>query len=286
MIPSYLSEEELQLIITRAIEEDLGDGDHTTQAVIPEDQTADALMICKSSGIIAGTELAIRIFRRFDRNMAADILIADGNPVSQGDKICKLKGNARAILTAERIAVNFMQRMSGIATATRHLSNLLEGTGTHLLDTRKTTPLIRKIEKWAVQVGGGNNHRIGLYDMIMLKDNHIDYAGSVTNAIRMAKQYLDHAGKNLKIEVETRSLHEVREVLEAGGVDFIMLDNMSLDDMKKAVGMIDGKIKTEASGNINEHNIRDVALCGVDYISVGAITHSVKSMDISLKAEI
>ncbi|HLF33210.1 MAG TPA: carboxylating nicotinate-nucleotide diphosphorylase [Cyclobacteriaceae bacterium] len=286
MIPAYLSEEELQLIITRAIEEDLGDGDHTTLAVIPEDQMADALMICKSAGIIAGTELAVRIFRRFDRNMAAEILIADGNPVSQGDKICKLRGNARAILTAERIAVNFMQRMSGIATATRHLSNLLEGTGAHLLDTRKTTPLIRKIEKWAVQVGGGNNHRIGLYDMIMLKDNHIDFAGNVTNAIRMAKQYLVQAGKNLKIEVETRSLHEVREVLEAGGVDFIMLDNMSLEDMKKAVGMIDRKIKTEASGNINEHNIRDVALCGVDYISVGAITHSVKSMDISLKAEI
>ena len=182
--------------------------------------------------------------------------------------------------------MNFLQRMSGIATSTRKLSIMLEGTGTGLLDTRKTTPLLRKIEKWAVQVGGGNNHRIGLYDMIMLKDNHIDYAGGITKAVQMARDYLAKNKKNLKIEIEARSLHEVKEVLDLGGVDMIMLDNMSLEDMKKAVEMIEGRIKTEASGNINEHNIRDVALCGVNYISVGAITHSFKSMDLSLKAEI
>jgi nicotinate-nucleotide pyrophosphorylase (carboxylating) len=286
MIPPYLSEEELQFIITKAIEEDLGDGDHTTLAVIPPGQGADAYIICKSDGTIAGGELAERIFHRFDSQMKVQILKPDGSSVNFGDKIIKINGNARAILSAERIVLNFYQRMSGIATAVRRLSILLEGTGSHLLDTRKTTPLLRKIEKWAVQIGGGNNHRIGLYDMIMLKDNHIDYAGGTVNAIKMARKYLNIGGKDLKIEVETRSLHEVKEVLDTGGVDLIMLDNMSLEDMKKAVEMINGRYKTEASGNINEHNIREVALCGVNFISVGAITHSIKSMDLSLKAEI
>jgi nicotinate-nucleotide pyrophosphorylase (carboxylating) len=286
MIPSYLTPEELQVIINRAIEEDLGDGDHTTMAVIPADKTADAYIICKSEGTIAGTEIAERIFLSFDDKIKVQVPVPDGSTVNFGDRVIKVNGNARAILSAERIVLNFMQRMSGIATATRRLSILLEGTGTHLLDTRKTSPLLRKIEKWAVQIGGGNNHRIGLYDMIMLKDNHIDYAGGTSDAIKMAQDYLRNSGKVMKIEVETRSIREVKEVLDTGGVDFIMLDNMSVDDMRTAVSMINGKYKTEASGNINEHNIRDVALCGVDYISVGAITHSVKSVDLSLKAEI
>ena len=286
MIPVYLTEEEMHSIIDRAIAEDLGDGDHTTLAVLPSTQKAVAHVICKSEGIIAGTELAERIFHKFDPSLNVSILVPDGSPVNFGDRILKITGNAQAILSAERLVLNFMQRMSGIASSTRKLSILLEGTGTQLLDTRKTTPLLRKIEKWAVQVGGGNNHRIGLYDMIMLKDNHIDYAGGVANAVRMAQDYLAKTNKNLKIEIETRSLHEVKEVMDLGGVDIIMLDNMSLEDMKKAVELIDGKYKTEASGNIDERNIREVALCGVNYISVGAITHSVRSLDLSLKAEI
>ncbi len=286
MIPDYLSEEELQFLINRAVEEDLGDGDHTTMAVLPAFRKAEAYIICKSEGIIAGTELAEKIFHRFDKNLNVEILIPDGGPVNFGAKVMKILGNAQAILSAERLVLNFLQRMSGIATATRKLSILLEGTGTRLLDTRKTTPLLRKIEKWAVQVGGGNNHRIGLYDMIMLKDNHIDYAGGISHAVKLAREYLVKNNKNLKIEIETRSLHEVKEVLDLGGVDIIMLDNMNLEDMKEAVALINGKVQTEASGNIDEHNIRDVALCGVNFISVGAITHSVKSLDLSLKAEI
>ncbi len=286
MIPAYLTEQELQFVINRAIEEDLGDGDHTTLAVLPEIRKAVAFIICKSEGIIAGTELAEKIFHRFDANLQVEILIYDGSLVNFGDRIIKISGNAQAILSAERLVLNFLQRMSGIATATRKLSVLLEGTGTRLLDTRKTTPLLRKIEKWAVQVGGGNNHRIGLYDMIMLKDNHIDYAGGIGQAVSLAREYLAKNNKNLKIEIETRSLHEVKEVLDLGGVDIIMLDNMNMEDMKKAVELINGKVQTEASGNIDEHNIREVALCGVNFISVGAITHSVKSLDLSLKAEI
>ena len=276
----------MQLIINRAIEEDLGDGDHTTLAVIPSGQEAEAYIHCKSEGIIAGTEVAARIFRTFNDQMKIHILKPDGSRVNPGDRIIRVNGSARAILSAERLVLNFLQRLCGNATATRRLSVLLEGTHTHLLDTRKTTPLLRKLEKWAVQVGGGNNHRIGLYDMIILKDNHIDYAGGIANAIGMVTDYLQREKKNLKIEVETRSLNEVTEVLNTGGVDFIMLDNMTIDDIKTAVAMINGRYKTEASGNINEHNIREVALCGVDFISVGAITHSVKSMDLSLKAEI
>ncbi len=286
MIPPYLTEEELKTLIEQAVAEDLGDGDHTTLAVLPGNRQSIAHVISKSEGIIAGTELALRIFKRFDPDLQVTVMVEDGYPVSFGDRVISITGNARPILSAERLVLNFMQRMSGIATSTKRLSILLEGTGTRLLDTRKTTPLMRKVEKWAVQVGGGINHRIGLYDMIMLKDNHIDFAGGIGNAVIMAKDYLAKSGRNLKIEIETRSLHEVREVLELGGVDIIMLDNMSLEDMKKAVEMIDGKVETEASGNINEHNIREVALCGVNFISVGAITHSVKSLDLSLKAEI
>ena len=286
MIPSYLSEAELQFLITKSIEEDLGDGDHSTNAILPGVKKVDAYIISKSEGIIAGTELAERIFHQFDDSLTVRILITDGSTVKFGEKVILISGHVQAILSAERLVLNFMQRMSGIATATRKLSVLIEGTGTRLLDTRKTTPLLRKIEKWAVQVGGGTNHRFGLYDMIMLKDNHIDYAGGIVNAVQMARDYIGNNHKNLKIEIETRSLHEVKEALDTGGVDLIMLDNMSLDDMRQAVKMIAGRIKTEASGNINEHNIREVALCGVDYISVGAITHSVKSMDLSLKAEI
>jgi nicotinate-nucleotide pyrophosphorylase (carboxylating) len=282
--PEYISEKVLEELIDRAIHEDVGDGDHTSLASIPANAEKRAKLVMKESGVIAGIYIAEKVFRKLGPALKIEKLTADGAFVKQGDIVLSLSGNARAILIAERLALNFMQRMSGIATYCHKLVGLLEGTGTEILDTRKTTPGLRMIEKWAVKLGGGENHRFGLYDMILLKDNHIDFAGGITNAIQAVKNYLRENNKHLKIEVETRSLQEVREVVLAGGVDVVMLDNMDLYTMKEAVKIIGGRYKTEASGGITENNIRDIALCGVDFISIGALTHSVKSLDMSLIA--
>ncbi len=238
----------------------------------------------KQDGILAGVELAAIIFKHFDSTLIVTISIQDGSPVKRGDVAFVVEGSARAILTCERLVLNCMQRMSAIATLTHYLSALIAGTKAKLLDTRKTTPNFRLLEKWAVLIGGGANHRIGLFDMIMLKDNHTDMAGGIEKAIIQTKEYLRATKKNLRIEIETRNLEEVKEVMRVGGVDVIMLDNMSVADMKKAVEVIGGKYKTEASGGITEETIRRVAESGVDFISAGALTHSVKSMDLSLKA--
>lgn len=238
----------------------------------------------KDNGMLAGVELAEFIFHQYDTTLKVDVKRKDGDQVKQGDVAFTVEGSARSILTTERLVLNCMQRMSGIATFTQHLVQLVKGTKATLLDTRKTTPNFRLLEKWAVVIGGGQNHRIGLYDMIMLKDNHIDMAGGIEQAIIRTKEYLRATNRKLKIEVETRSLKEVEEVLRVGGVDIIMLDNMSVDEMKRAVWLINGRYKTEASGGITEETIGNVAACGVDYISVGALTHSIKSLDLSLKA--
>lgn len=242
-------------------------------------------MIVKEPGVIAGLELAARIFLNLDPNIQIINLAQDGQEVATSDEIMRIEGSARSILSAERVALNFLQRMSGIATITSKMVRLVEGTRAKILDTRKTTPLLRPLEKWAVKLGGGTNHRMGLYDMIMLKDNHIDFAGGITPAIEATHAYLKKTGRELRIEIETRTLQEVEEVLQSEGVDVIMLDNMSTAIMSEAVKMIDGRARTEASGGITEKNIRDVAETGVDFISVGALTHSVKSMDISLIAQ-
>ncbi|WP_109832801.1 carboxylating nicotinate-nucleotide diphosphorylase [Reichenbachiella versicolor] len=284
MKTEYLTEETIAAFIDNALREDVGDGDHSTLSSIPQGAQRKANMLVKSDGIIAGIELAKWIFHRLDSGLKLEIFNEDGDTVTIGDIVMTVSGNARSILTAERLVLNCMQRMSGIATYTHTISKLISHTKTRLLDTRKTTPNFRICEKWAVQIGGGQNHRFGLFDMIMLKDNHIDYAGGVKKAIESTKKYLEETGKNLKIEVETRNLDEVKLALEAGGVEVIMLDNMLPSVMKKAVEIIGGKCKTEASGGITEKNIVDIAETGVNYISVGALTHSYQSMDISLKA--
>lgn len=285
VIPAYVNQEILDKIINDAISEDIGEGDHSTLAVIPESQEGSAELIARTDGVIAGILLAETILHSFDSDLQLKCNFQDGDRIRSGDIILTIKGKARSILSSERLLLNFMQRMSGIATQTRILVDKIADYPTQLLDTRKTTPNLRMIEKWAVLIGGGTNHRIGLYDMIMLKDNHIDFSGGIRNAVNKTKEYLNTAHKNLKIEVETRSIKEVEEVIEAGGVDIIMLDNMSIEEMILAVKTIDGKMKTEASGNINESNIVKVASCGVDYISVGALTHTVKSLDLSLKTK-
>ncbi len=283
-IPEYITETALEQLIDLALKEDIGDGDHTTMAVLPERAENKAKMVVKANGVIAGIYVAEKIYRKLQEDAELVFHVRDGEEMNEGDLIMTISGKARTLLTGERLALNFMQRMSGIATYTNRLVKLLEGTPAKILDTRKTTPGMRMLEKWAVKIGGGENHRFGLYDMILLKDNHIDFAGGISNAIKAVQHYLQDTNKNLKIEVETRSLQEVQEVLRTGGVDVIMLDNMDLDTMKKAVSLINGKYKTEASGGVNETTIREIALCGVDYISVGALTHSVKSLDISLLA--
>lgn len=282
MIPNYITREALNEIIQAAIEEDLGDGDHSTLAAIPEGTSGKALLVAKENGIIAGLTLADFIYEKFNKELRTTYFVEDGAPVKKGDIIFEVHGEARDILSSERLVLNFIQRMSGIATYTRKLKDLIDDLPVRILDTRKTTPNMRLLEKWAVLIGGGSNHRMGLYDMIMLKDNHIDLAGGISKAILQALRYIEESGKKLRIEVETRTLQEVNEVLETGHVDIIMLDNMNTGDMKEAVKMIGGSIATEASGNVNEHTIRNIAECGVDYISVGALTHSVKSMDLSL----
>lgn len=280
----YITPHFLEHFITSALAEDIGDGDHSTLASIPARATSKARLLIKEEGILAGVELAQQIFKRFDPSLIVTITHRDGDSIGQGDVAFTVEGPSRSILTTERLVLNCMQRMSGIATFTRQLCGLVQGTKATLLDTRKTTPNFRLLEKWAVVIGGGQNHRIGLFDMIMLKDNHIDMAGGIEQAILRTKEYLRATNKNLKIEIETRNLKEVEEVLRVGDVDVIMLDNMSLHELQQAVWLINGRYKTEASGGITADTIRKVAECGVDFISVGALTHSVKSMDMSLKA--
>ncbi|HEX5170730.1 MAG TPA: carboxylating nicotinate-nucleotide diphosphorylase [Cyclobacteriaceae bacterium] len=283
MKPGYITDQFLYQFIQQAILEDVGEGDHSTLAAIPKDKLSRAHLLVKETGIIAGVELTGRILHHFDPSLRFDEMIADGRTVTKGDVAFTIEGRAQSILTIERLVLNCMQRMSGIATRTSKLSKLIEGTGVQLVDTRKTTPNFRRLEKWAVVIGGGKNHRLGLYDMVMLKDNHIEIAGGIRQAINRTKDYLRAGKMDLTVEIETRTLAEVNEVLAVGGVDIIMLDNMPVDEMRSAVQMINGRFKTEASGMITEETIMSVAQCGVDYISVGALTHSVKSMDLSLK---
>jgi len=283
MRPTYLTEAAINQIIKSALTEDLGEGDHSTLATIPADKKSKAKLLVKDNGILAGVELAERIFRFVDSSLQLTIFKNDGDSVSKGDVAFEVKGNASAILSVERLVLNCMQRMSGIATKTNHLTKLIEGTSTKLMDTRKTTPNFRLMEKWAVAIGGGKNNRFALYDMIMLKDNHIDVAGSISSAVANATRYLKEKNKKLLIEVETRNLKEVQEALSTNAIDIIMLDNMSIEQMKEAVKLVNGKCKTEASGGITDQNLRSVAESGVDYISMGALTHSVKSLDLSLK---
>jgi nicotinate-nucleotide pyrophosphorylase (carboxylating) len=280
----YLTKRAVFKFIDAALKEDIGDGDHSTMAAIPEDLQQEAQLLIKDDGIIAGLQLAEWIFKRFDNELEVTLLKKDGDIVSEGEVGLKVKGRARSILSTERLVLNCLQRMSGIATYTRKLTDLIRHTNAKLLDTRKTGPNFRIAEKWAVKIGGGENHRFGLYDMVMLKDNHVDYAGGIKKAVERTKKYLLQHNKDLKIEVETRTLAEVSEALEAGGVDVIMLDNMLPSMMKDALRMIDGQSQTEASGGITEKNIKEMAETGVDYISVGALTHSYRSLDISLKA--
>jgi nicotinate-nucleotide pyrophosphorylase (carboxylating) len=285
MWPVYLTDQAIHLFIKSALAEDLGEGDHSSLGAVPVSKICKARLLIKDDGIIAGVEMAEKIFREVSPSLRITFFKHDGEKVKKGEIAFIVEGPAQSVLSAERLVLNCMQRMSGIATYTDRLCKLIEGTGSQLMDTRKTTPNFRLMEKWAVAIGGGKNHRFALYDMVMLKDNHVDMAGGIRAAIENTKKYLSEKNKDLKIEVETRNLHEVEEALSAGGIDIIMLDNMNFNDMKKAVQLIGGKYKTEASGGITESTLRSVAECGVDYISVGALTHSVKSLDLSLKVE-
>ena len=276
---------ELQLIVKNGIREDIGDGDHSSLACIPEDAFGQARLLVKEEGILAGVEFAKMIFHEADPDLKIEVFLNDGDKIKPGDVAFYVTGRSRSILMAERLVLNAMQRMSAIATKTRKFVKKLKGTETRILDTRKTTPGIRAIEKWAVKIGGGVNHRFALYDMIMLKDNHNDYSGGISMAVEKSKEYLKQNNLDLKIEVETRNLSEVEEALSAGA-DIIMLDNMTLDQLSEAVTLVDGKVQTEASGGINESTITSIAETGVDYISVGALTHSYKSLDMSLKASL
>lgn len=284
MRPAYLTEESLKNFIASAFTEDIGPGDYSSLASIPAEKTGTARLLIKGDGILAGVELAERIFKTFDSRLDVELLLADGAKVVEGDIGLKVSGPAASILSSERLVLNCMQRMSGIATLTNRLTQKILHTKARLMDTRKTTPNFRLMEKWAVHIGGGVNHRFALYDMVMLKDNHVDFAGGIRPAIERTKAYLEANKLNLKIEVETRNLREVEEVLEVGGIDYIMLDNMNYATMRTAVQVIGGRFSTEASGGITEENLVEVAECGIDFISMGALTHSVKSMDMSLKA--
>ena len=280
----YLTPEALTAFIRAALAEDVGDGDHSSLAAIPADAHNRARLLVKGEGILAGVALAPLIFREVDERLRMNVLLEDGARVKHGDIAFIVEGPARSILTAERLVLNCMQRMSGIATCTAHLGTLLAGTQARLLDTRKTTPNFRLCEKWAVLIGGGVNHRYGLFDMIMLKDNHVDYAGGIAQAIAATHAYLAETGRQLPIEIETRTLAEVEQVLAAGGVQRIMLDNMNPTLLREAVALIRGRFETEASGGITERTLAEVARTGVDFISVGALTHSADNMDLSLKA--
>jgi nicotinate-nucleotide pyrophosphorylase (carboxylating) len=275
---------ELQLIIKNAIREDVGDGDHSSLACIPASATGKAKLIVKEEGIIAGVAFSKMIFEYVDSNLIVETFITDGTPVKKGDVVFHVSGSSQAILKSERLVLNSMQRMSAIATKTKSYVDLLAGTKTQILDTRKTTPGFRACEKWAVKIGGGENHRFALYDMVMLKDNHIDFAGGITLAINKTKAYLKENNLDLKIIVEARDLDEIKEILESDGIYRILIDNLDFEDTKKAVALIGDQCQTESSGNINENTIRAYAECGVDFISSGALTHSIYNMDLSLKA--
>ena len=283
-----MKEEEIRQLTDRLIDlsfaEDIGDGDHTTLCCIPEDAMGKSRLLIKEEGILAGVEVAKEVFRRFDPEMQVEVLMGDGTHVKPGDVAMIVSGRVRSLLQTERLMLNIMQRMSGIATMTARYVERLKGTGTRVLDTRKTTPGMRMLEKAAVKIGGGTNHRIGLFDMILLKDNHVDFAGGITNAIDRCHKYLEEKGKNLKIEIEVRNFDELQQVLDHGGVDRIMLDNFSVADTGKAVKLINHRYETESSGGITFDTIRDYAEQGVDFVSVGALTHSVKGLDMSFKA--
>jgi nicotinate-nucleotide pyrophosphorylase (carboxylating) len=284
MISEAQFQNELQLIIQNAIREDVGDGDHSSLACIPASAQGKAKLLVKDNGIIAGVEFAKMIFNYVDATLKVETFINDGQQVAFGDLVFHVSGSSQSILKAERLVLNSMQRMSAIATKTKKYVDLLEGTATKVLDTRKTTPGFRACEKWAVKIGGGENHRFALYDMIMLKDNHNDFAGGITNAINKTKEYLKTNSKDLNIIVEARNLDEIKEILQSEGIYRILIDNFNFEDTKKAVELIGNKCLTESSGNINENTIRSYAECGVNYISSGALTHSVNNMDLSLKA--
>ncbi len=284
MISEEQFRKEVDIIIANAIREDVGDGDHSSLSCIPNTAKGKAKLLVKDEGIIAGIEFAKQVFHYVDGHMDVDVLIEDGSQVKYGDIAFYVSGSSQSILKAERLVLNAMQRMSAIATKTKSFVDLLDGTGTKVLDTRKTTPGLRALEKWAVKIGGGENHRFALYDMIMLKDNHIDFAGGITKAIAQTRSYLKATNRDLKIIVEARSLEEIEEILRSDGVYRILIDNFNYEDTRKAVAMIGDKCLTESSGGINEKTIRKYAECGVDFISSGALTHSVYNMDLSLKA--
>lgn len=282
--PAYVTDERLRHFISEAIKEDVGDGDHSTLASVPANMMRRAQLIIKDDCVLAGVELAEEIFHYYDKDLRIDVMKKDGDEVKVGDIAFVVSGSARSILTMERFVLNCMQRMSGIATYARDTARLVEGTKTTILDTRKTTPNFRMCEKWAVYIGGSQNHRFGLYDMIMLKDNHNDYAGGISNSVASTVEYLATKGKQMLIDVETRNLAEVKEALATNAVDIIMLDNMSLEEMTEAVKLIDGKVKAEASGGITKESVQAIAATGVDYISSGAIIYQAKTKDMSLKA--
>ncbi|MDO6744817.1 carboxylating nicotinate-nucleotide diphosphorylase [Tenacibaculum soleae] len=284
MISKEQFNKELDLIITNAIREDIGDGDHTSLSCIPSDATGKAKLLVKDDGVIAGVEFAKMVFKYVDANLQVETLLNDGDEVKYGDIVFYVTGKSQSILMAERLVLNAMQRMSAIATKTKFFANLLDGTKTKVLDTRKTTPGIRALEKWAVKIGGGENHRFALYDMVMIKDNHIDFAGGITQAITKTKKYLAAKNLDIKIIVEARSLEEIKEILSNKGVYRILIDNFNYEDTRKAVALIGDTCLTESSGGINEETIRKYADCGVDFISSGALTHSVYNLDLSLKA--
>ena len=277
-------EELVDRLIDLSFAEDIGDGDHTTLCCIPEDAMGKSKLLIKEDGILAGVEIAKEVFHRFDPTMQVEVLMGDGTKVKKGDVAMIVTGKVRSLLQTERLMLNIMQRMSGIATMTSKYVERLKGTHTRVLDTRKTTPGMRMLEKQAVKIGGGCNHRIGLFDMILLKDNHVDFAGGIANAINRCHEYLKQKGLDLKIEIEVRNFDELKQAMDCGGIDRIMLDNFSVADTKKAVEIVGGKYETESSGGITFDTLRDYAECGVDFISVGALTHSVKGLDMSFKA--
>jgi nicotinate-nucleotide pyrophosphorylase (carboxylating) len=271
-------------IIENGLKEDIGDGDHTSLSCIPQNTKGKAKLLVKDKGMLAGIAIAEKVFHKIDPELKMTILLHDGAKIQNGDVAFFVEGLSTSILSAERLVLNFMQRMSGIATATNEMTEIIKGTNAKILDTRKTTPLLREIEKTAVKIGGGYNHRMGLYDMIMIKDNHIDFAGGIEKTIISAQEYLKQKKKNLQIEIEARNIDDVKEIMRIGGVHRIMLDNFSTEKLKEAVVLVNGRFETEASGGITKENIRSYAETGVDYISVGAITHHIKSLDMSLKA--
>lgn len=284
MISARKFQEEIDLIISNALREDIGDGDHSSLACIPANASGSAKLLVKDQGILAGVAFARQVFEAVDSKLRMEVLLEDGSSVAHGDIGFYVHGPSQSILKAERLVLNGMQRMSAIATKTAAYVQLLKGTGARVLDTRKTTPGIRALEKWAVRIGGGENHRFALYDMIMLKDNHIDFAGGITAAIEKTREYLEQTGRDLKIIVEARDLSEVKEILQSEGIHRILLDNFNYADTRKAVALIGDRCQTESSGGITESTLREFALCGVDYISSGALTHSVVNLDLSLKA--